>query len=740
MSRPIAVPDGWGNPEIETAARKLLDAGLGQGMSTIEPGTDAWAPAVAADLRHRIIDNADAGEGGFVGKLQAQLAGASRATYLLAAELLYVQVAPLSNVKGDTKRARISTVLSWLTPSAKIPPELDTPLSTSGVFNGGVGFHVQIWQQIGWLLSFVEHWWQLPAVDRERALHDPWAFWDVVAEVPTGQVGMRNSLLYLMFPATFSPIVNQVHKRDIRNAFAELIGGASGNDAISIDRDLLAIRQRHQKDSGQIVDWYDEPFASQWQKLADEGQRAWLVRPRPGGGELVARWQDESFVSLAANHLGDVPGGADRNAIRAAVENGYQHLDYAQRLSLATEYHSFLSTMKDDDLVATVVDDHLHVGVVTGPPEYTGLADARLWRSVAWTGAPPASLGDLPAPLPEGLAQQGTVVDLTEALPVLSQLVSREADLPTEDAIAPDPPIVAGPLTLRPATASLGAAVHADVAWLQEIIDLLGARRQIVLYGPPGTGKTYLARALAHHLTDPDAVRLVQFHPSYAYEDFFEGFRPTKAPDGSVGFALHPGPLRALAAEARADRTRPYILIIDEINRANLAKVLGELYFLLEYRSDSILLQYSPAESFSLPPNVFLIGTMNTADRSIALVDAAMRRRFAFVEMHPEEEPVSGLLPRWLATNGKADDERAGLLAALNAEIGEEDRDYKIGPSYLMTPDVEESGGLERVWAYSILPLLEEHYYGRLSRAQVRERFGLAAVRRRAATQEPTGP
>jgi 5-methylcytosine-specific restriction protein B len=740
MNRPVPGPDGWGNPEIETAVRRILDAGLGHGMSTIEPGTEAWAPGVAADLRHRIVDNADAGSGGFIDKLQAQLSGAPRAAYLLAAELLYVQVAPLSNIRAETKIERISAVLSWLNPPAHLPSDLAGAIASSGVMNGGVGFNVQIWQQLGWLLSFVENWWQLPAADRERALDDPWEFWEVVAQVPTGQVGIRNSLLYLMFPGTFSPIVNQVHKRDIRNAFAELIGGSSGNDPVSIDRDLLAIRSRHREDFGQIVDWYQEPFIAQWQKLTDEGQRAWLVRPRPGGGELVDRWHADDFVSLAANHLGDVPGGADRSTVRAAVENGYQHLDYSQRLSLATEYHSFLTTMKDEDLVATVVDDHLHVGVVTGPPEHTGLADARLRRSVAWTGTPPVALGELPAPLPQALAQQGTVVDLTEALPVLSQLVAREADLPTDDAITPDPPIAVGPLTLRPATASLAAAVHADVGWLQEIIDLLGARRQIVLYGPPGTGKTYVARALANHLTDPDAVRLVQFHPSYAYEDFFEGFRPTRAPDGSVGFALHPGPMRALAAEARADPARPYVLIIDEINRANLAKVFGELYFLLEYRNDSVLLQYSPEDSFSLPPNVFLVGTMNTADRSIALVDAAMRRRFAFVEMHPEDEPVSGLLPRWLTANGRPDDERAGLLAVLNAEIGEEDRDYMIGPSYLMTPDVEAPGGLERVWAYSILPLLEEHYYGRISRAQIRDRFGLAAIRRRAAAQESARP
>ena len=237
---------------------------------------------------------------------------------------------------------------------------------------------------------------------------------------------------------------------------------------------------------------------------------------------------------------------------------------------------------------------------------------------------------------------------------------------------------------------------------------------------------------LVRRLTDRDAVRLVQFHPSYAYEDFFEGFRPIQtAEGGSVGFELRPGPLREIASEARQDPGTAYVLIIDEINRANLAKVFGELYYLLEYRNESIRLQYSPDTTFTLPPNLFLIGTMNTADRSIALVDAALRRRFAFVEMHPGEDPVRGLLPNWLAANGKDADERAALLDALNAEIGVEDRDFQIGPAYLMKPDAEREGGLERVWQYSILPLLEEHYYGRLSRDEVHDRFGLASLRAR---------
>jgi 5-methylcytosine-specific restriction enzyme B len=202
-----------------------------------------------------------------------------------------------------------------------------------------------------------------------------------------------------------------------------------------------------------------------------------------------------------------------------------------------------------------------------------------------------------------------------------------------------------------------------------------------------------------------------------------------------VSFELTPGPLSRLVSAAREDRSRPYFLLIDEINRANLAKVFGELYYLLEYRDSGIQLLYRPGKPFTLPPNVFLIGTMNTADRSIALVDAAMRRRFAFVELHPDDEPVKGLLRRWL---GKRDATRADLLDALNARI--EDHDFKIGPSYLMKADAEREGGLARVWRYSILPLLVEHHYGRLSPTQVEQKYGLAALQGDLPKPDAAGP
>ena len=218
MSRAMAAGEVWGNLEIEAAVRRILDAGLGSGRSVIEPEVAAWVPDIAADMRRRIVDNPDAGEGTFLGKLKIQLDGAPRATYLFTAELLYVQAAPLGNLTASTKRERIRAVLSWLQPPAQLPPDLDTALGVLGVFNGGVGFNVQIWRQVGWLLSFVEHWWRQSDAGRATALHDPWAFREIVAAMSADQPGIRNALLYLAFPRTFPPIVNQDHKRAVRNA------------------------------------------------------------------------------------------------------------------------------------------------------------------------------------------------------------------------------------------------------------------------------------------------------------------------------------------------------------------------------------------------------------------------------------------------------------------------------------------------------------------------------------------
>ena len=138
---------------------------------------------------------------------------------------------------------------------------------------------------------------------------------------------------------------------------------------------------------------------------------------------------------------------------------------------------------------------------------------------------------------------------------------------------------------------------------------------------------------------------MVQFHPATSYEDFFEGLRPEETEAGQVMYGVAGGPLVAIAEQAAADPTRKYVLVIDEINRANLPKVFGELLFLMENRKESVQTLYRPEEPFTLPENLWFIGTMNTADRSIALIDAAMRRRFHFVPFFPHDGPMRRSAP-----------------------------------------------------------------------------------------------
>ena len=252
-----------------------------------------------------------------------------------------------------------------------------------------------------------------------------------------------------------------------------------------------------------------------------------------------------------------------------------------------------------------------------------------------------------------------------------------------------------------------------DPTFVHKVVDLLETKRQVVFYGPPGTGKTYFARKLAEALApDSNRRRLVQFHPSSSYEDFFEGYRPEEGEGGELVYRLKPGPLALMAEKAAEAPGRTHLMIIDEINRANLPKVLGELLFLLEYRDESMSTLYRPEDEFELPENLWFIGTMNTADRSIALVDTALRRRFHFVQFSPNEEPIQGLLDRWLEKHGEP--AWVGeLVAQVNDELEEElgGSHLCLGPSHFMKPNLDEEA-VRRIWEYDIKPSIEDQFFG----------------------------
>ena len=249
-----------------------------------------------------------------------------------------------------------------------------------------------------------------------------------------------------------------------------------------------------------------------------------------------------------------------------------------------------------------------------------------------------------------------------------------------------------------------------DLALLKRWKRAIQRKGQAILYGPPGTGKTFVAKLLARHLVGggDGIIDLVQFHPAYAYEDFIQGIRPES--DGErLFYPLKPGRFLDFVRQA-GERKGASVLIIDEINRANLARVFGELMYLLEYRDESIPL--ANGGKLRIPQNVFIIGTMNTADRSIALVDHALRRRFAFLALWPDYNllrhfhqrhhtnfPVEGLIQ---------------VLRHLNDAIG--DRHYAVGISYFLKKNLETQ--IEDIWRMEIEPYLEEYFFDQPTKAQ----------------------
>ena len=460
-------------------------------------------------------------------------------------------------------------------------------------------------------------------------------------------------------------------------------------------------------------------------------RRAWLVRgANVEGVNVLPSWFAEGYCSLSFGEVGEIATGLPLRKINKIVATAYPDQHAVTHGLYGNMLNRFVNEMKIGDVIVTVDGSKVYTGVVSGEPSYVpdGQGTERR-RPVSWTNAEkPFLRADLSTDAADGLRGQLTLSDLTPSLAEFARLGGIELRASEE--------IVA---TVTEVTAQIGApglalaqTLRIPLDWLVETVDLLNDKRQIVFYGPPGTGKTYLAQELCKALVEDAGgeYAIVQFHPSYAYEDFFEGIRPRlgQAATGGISFELVSGPLRRMADLARSNPTRPYVLIIDEINRANLAKVFGELYFLLEYRGQRVNVQYS-SEEFWLPRNLFLIGTMNTADRSIALVDAAMRRRFYFRGLFPGEPPIADVLRTWLRDQGFST-EAAELLDELNAAI--DDPEFAIGPSYLMTPRVARPRGLEQIWDTGILPLLTEHYFGE-GRA-INKDFGLAALRARIQT------
>lgn len=243
-----------------------------------------------------------------------------------------------------------------------------------------------------------------------------------------------------------------------------------------------------------------------------------------------------------------------------------------------------------------------------------------------------------------------------------------------------------------------------DLIELEKWVKAIDRKKQVVLYGPPGTGKTFIAEKLAKNLIGggDGFDKLMQFHPEVSYEDFIQGIRPKSLPNGGLYYPVVPGRFTEFCDKA-SSRKGTCVLIIDEINRANLARVFGELMYLLEYRDKEV--ELAAGNHFKIPTNVRIIGTMNTADRSIALVDHALRRRFAFLPLYPNYSILKKYHER--ENTGFAVDGLISILEELNKQIA--DRHYTIGTSYFLRNDIESQ--IADIWQMEIEPYLEEYFF-----------------------------
>lgn len=260
--------------------------------------------------------------------------------------------------------------------------------------------------------------------------------------------------------------------------------------------------------------------------------------------------------------------------------------------------------------------------------------------------------------------------------------------------------------------------VFIDETLYETIVSLLHYKKNIILQGPPGVGKTFVAKRLAYSLIgaeDPNRVEIIQFHQNYAYEDFIMGYRP----DTEGKFSLQTGIFYDFCKKAQDNPEESYYFIIDEINRGNLSKIFGELFMLIEHdkREDLITLSYSK-EKFTVPSNVYIIGTMNTADRSLAQMEVALRRRFAFITLQPtfNEKWESFMLNKGVTTNLLQ--QIISFVSKLNEEIRQDfqlGNGYEIGHSFFTNfPEgTNEELWFENILQYEIKPLLEEYFYDR---------------------------
>ena len=455
--------------------------------------------------------------------------------------------------------------------------------------------------------------------------------------------------------------------------------------------------------------YYVEKYMDDSNQKGDEPAddlKTWIYSP----GEQARFWDDclkNDKMYLGWDELGDLLKYPTRDAMVSKMRILYGEDAEYKNDSLAT--WEFVNEMKEGDVIFAKKGRHAIVGrgIVIGGYQYDeSREEYKHLRSVKWTDS-----GEWTFNYQQVLK---TLTDITK-YPDYVKKLNAMIDGATKDDESQEL-IKCEPYTDE----DFLEEVYMDKYRLEKLQKLIKTKKNIILQGAPGVGKTFCAKRLAYTLMgekDDSRIEFVQFHQNYSYEDFVMGYKPIEG--GS--FELKKGIFYDFCQKAKVDANKDYFFIIDEINRGNLSKIFGELLMLIEkdYRGDAVTMAYSD-EKFHVPSNVHIIGMMNTADRSLAMIDYALRRRFSFVEICPGFAS-EGFKQYQENLNHDRFDKLIKCIVDLNEKIRKDDSlgsGFEIGHSYFCNKESVDDDWLHSVIEFDIIPMLQEYWFDDRSKAE----------------------